>query len=278
MPWDKSKKGSNIPKKTLEDIFKPSEDLEIDDGLKVGVYSRSKMGKTHFGASAAEFATRGPVYIIDTENNVKKETTRLSKEMQSRIFVSEVMKLENAGAERTQKVDVVASMELLFEAADVLTDVIQASLVDNDDVMARGTVVIDSGTDVWKWLGIWLDEVASTKSNRDGSMPRYEWGKANKRYTEFMYMLLNSNWNVIMTFRSEGAVSDKGEDLGFNKARWQKDTDFWLDLIGELTHDGKDFYLTFKGDRFGMLKGGVKDPTFERVVDEIEAQSGAVIK
>ena len=274
MAWDKGKKGSNVPKKALEDIFKPSENLEIDDGLKIGVYSRSKMGKTHLGTSAAEFSTRGPVYIIDTENNVKKETKRLPLEMQQRIFVSEVLKLDD---DDSDKVDLVKSMELLFEATDVLTDVIQHSNKDETG-MSRGTVVIDSGTDVWKWLGIWLDEVADTKSNRDGSMPRYEWGKANKRYTEFMYMLLNSNWNVIMTFRSEGAVSDKGEDLGFNKARWQKDTDFWLDLIGEMSHDGKEFYMTFKGDRFGMLKGGVQNPTFERIIDEIEAQSGAVIK
>ena len=95
MVWDKSKKGSNVPKKALEDIFRPSEDLEIDDGLKIGIYSRSKMGKTHLGASAAEFATRGPVYIIDTENNVKKETKRLPLEMQQRIFVSEVLKLDD---------------------------------------------------------------------------------------------------------------------------------------------------------------------------------------
>ena len=45
-----------------------------------------------------------------------------------------------------------------------------------------------------------------------------------------------------------------------------------------MSHDGKEFYMTFKGDRFGMLKGGVQNPTFERIIDEIEAQSGAVIK
>lgn len=273
MAWNKKDSGPSIIKKTLEEVFKPSIDLELDDGLKIGIFSKSKKGKTHFSVSAAENADRGPVYIIDTENNVKKETKRLPIEVQKRIFVSEVLKLKEFGIEQKKKVDVVSSMELLFEVIDILTDAIN-----NNDDMKKGTVVIDSATDPWKWLGIWLDEIADTKTTKDGSIPRFEWGKANKRYTEFMYMLLNSNWNVIMTFRGDSAVNSKGEDLGYDKARWQKDTDFWLDVIGELGHDGRDFYLRFDGDRYGGLVGLVKNPTFEGVIREIEVQSGAVIK
>ena len=275
MAW--SKKKGVVPKKELMNIFKPATDLKIDDGLKMGMYSRSKLGKTHIICTAAEFAKRGPLFIIDTENNVKKETSRLPLDQQNRIFVTEVLKLEESGVERKKKVDVIRSLDLVMEATDVLTDIIQDSITNPDSLYKRGTVAIDSGTDIWQWLGVWLTDEADIKKTQKGDMPRFEWGKANKRYIEFMYMLLNSNWNVIMSFRSEAAVGSTGEDLGHNKARWQKDTDFWLDLICELDNDGQDFRLFFRGDRFGQLKGSITDPSFERVIKEINRQSGAII-
>ena len=73
-----------------------------------------------------------------------------------------------------------------------------------------GTIVIDSGTDMWDWLSTWLELEGATKFNKsDNSMNRTEWGKANKKYADFMYLLLRCNWNVIWTFRAHPVIDRK---------------------------------------------------------------------
>lgn len=245
-------------KKSIKDLFKPSVELEVVHGLKIGVYGRWKVGKTHFALTAPL-----PVYVVDTEGSARTNVKLFSKERQDNIYISEVI---NWADKKDKKVDLMASLDATMDSIDVLTDMI----VEQPD--ANGTIVIDSASDIWDWLNQWLELSASRTSA--GNINRLEWGKANRRYTEFMYMLLRSRWNVVMTFRSFEAVSDKGQSLGYDQPKWQKNTPYWLDLITELKLEGTETVMKFRGDRFGRLTEDLRNPTWKSLEEYLAKKSG----
>lgn len=251
-------------KKNLKDLFKPSVELELVAGLKIGVYGRWKVGKTHFALTAPT-----PVYVVDTEGSARTNVKVFPKERQEKVFISEVI---NWADKVGKKVDLMASLDAVMDSVDVLTDMI----LESKEV--EGTIVIDSASDIWEWLNQWLELQADTKRTSAGNISRLEWGKANRKYTEFMYMLLRSRWNVVMTFRSFEAINDKGQSMGYDQPKWQKNTPYWLDLITELVNDGTGTVMKFRGDRFGRLTEDLRDPTWERLVEYLRKKSGVRIK
>lgn len=273
---------------SIKALFKPSVDLERLHGLKMGVYGRSKVGKTHFALTGPL-----PIFAVDTEGSIGLNAQRFDKARQEGIIVSEVIRFAD---KKSRKIDLVQSLDALIGSIDVLTTVMALAEVPEDkyteddkikiqelkslypayDPTKRGTIVIDSATDVWKWMTIWVEETG--KRTAKGDMPRFEWGKANKKYADFMYMLLRSNWHVVLTFRSQAAVSDKGEDLGWYTPRWQKDTEFWLDLNTELLMEGTDRVMKFRGDRFGMIQDDLVNPTWDSLIAHLKSKSGVSIE
>jgi len=229
--------------------FKCSVELEVMAGFKIALWGLHKTGKSHFAGTAPL-----PIYVIDTEGAWHLNRTAFPKEVQQQIFVSEV--LYQADKEGN-KVNVIAAMDAMFEALDALTDLIKET---PDDKV--GTIVIDSMTDLWDWLGIWKDV-----ADLPGPGGRLQWGHANKRYTEFINMLLHSRWNVVATFKAEGMVDKTGADLGMDKAKWQKKTPYWFDCIAELRREETRRILILKGDRLGDIREKLEDPSFPKLVE-----------
>lgn len=253
--------------RTLQTIFKPGTSLECVKGLKIGIYSRSKIGKTHFALTAP-----APRYVIDTENAYQWNLRQFPVEHRAQTFVSEV--LEEADYDKKKGVDIFKSLDLTLEAIDLLTQHIM-ELEETDPNGPRGTIIIDSASDIWDWLSMWIEEYATRTSG--GNVNRLEWGKANKKYNRFMRMLLSSDWNVVWTFRSEPAVDDKGRDMGYDKVRWQKKTDFWLSLITELKMEGVDVVMKFRGDRFGRIQEDLVNPNWDSLCKHLTKHSGVQI-
>lgn len=264
MAWGKTENKEETPK-DVSTIFTPVVDLEEITALKLGVYGKAKVGKTHFCLTA-----KRPVYIIDTEGSIKINVKQLPKEEREGIFVAEVLQ---AADKKDKEIDLVKSLDALVEAIDTITD---AVIKQEESGSNPGTIVIDSATDIWDWLSIWLDEAATR--TKAGDMPRFEWGKANKKYTEVMYMLLRSNWNVVMTFRAKEVVNSKGESLGTYGPRWQKNTDYWLDLITEMQRDGLSHVMRFRGGRYGDVIPDLKEPTWEKLRKHISDNTGVTFR
>lgn len=261
-----SSKQPSEEKRRLQDVFKPAVELESVRGLKFALYGKAKVGKTHFCMTA-----RRPIYIIDTEGSASVNKAAFPKEVQEEMFIAEVIQ---AASKRDKEIDLVKSLDALVEAIDIVTDAVITSEEENTP---RGTIVIDSATDIWDWLGIWLDEAAGAKTTKSGDMPRFEWGKANKKYAEMMYMLLRSGWNVVMTFRAKSAVNSKGEDLGYIVPRWQKNTDYWMDLIGEMSKDAHR-RIIFRGGRYGEHIPDLVDPTWDSLEQHLSKITGITFR
>lgn len=287
MAWGNSGSDADTTEASkFANLFKPSTDLELSDGLKLGVYGKSKTGKTTLSQTAV--LIRGelsPVYIIDTEGNAKKGSKLLPLEQQEKIFIAEVIKYikpkPGETNKKVKKIDLISSLDAAYAAMDQIIEVINnTECIEGQG--APGTIVIDSASDIWIWLGTWLEHGApgaskKVKKTKGGATPRYEWGIANERYQEFIYLLLDSGWHVIMTFRAHDAISKKGEDLGYVLPKWQKNTDFWIDCETELQYDGVNYNLIFRGDRYGNMKGKIQNATFTDLLDHIEKESGARI-
>jgi hypothetical protein len=261
-PSEASTSAATRTGRSLDEIFKPAVNLENVPYLRMAVYGRAKIGKTHFALTAAQ---TGPVWIIDTEGAVNINIMSVPKELRSRIHVADILCFSD---KKNRKVDLVASLDALRDAIDKLTDYIK------DHPEELGTIVVDSATDMWDWMSIWLEEEGATSFSAGGKMLRTEWGKANKKYAELMYMLLGSGWNIILTFRAREAVNSKGESLGFDNARWQKNTDYWIDLICEFRKDSLDRTLRISGGRFGDSISPLTNPDWTNLLDHIEQQTG----
>lgn len=242
---------TRVPR-NIKDIFRPSVELEHVTGIKLAIWGRAKVGKTHFAMTAPK-----PIYGIDTEGSWSLNRKQFSEEDQKQIHVAQVLYESD---KKAHKVDVVQSLQAAYDAMDVLTDFIA------DYQGPVGTIVIDSGSDIWDWLGTWKDEQNFSEPGR------LQWGHANKRYNEFIMMMLHSKWNVIGCFRAEAAVSSSGADFGYDKAKWQKKTDYWFDVICEvqMAPTGRNF--VFRGDRYGGNLGTLENPTWSDMMRHLEAK------
>lgn len=261
----------DAPKLELGDRFKCATELETLPRLTVAISGLAKVGKSHFALTVAE-ATEGPVYVIDTEGAIKINLLHFPNEIREKIFVAEV--LQFAGLAKN-KVNLVESLEALKESIRLVTE---EAIVNNPEI--TGTFIIDSATDIWDWLQIWLEEAANVKRTKSGDMPRFEWGKANEQYAEIMYMLIRTHWNVIATFRAKEAMSNEGVTLGYNVPRWQKNTMHWFDVIGELQYDDERVlhFTPGRAGRYGDTLPDLKNPTFKGLIEMLEKKTGVKFK
>lgn len=261
MAWTKEK-GSKEPKKepktyNFNEIFRPSTQLEKIHGIKVGVFGRAKVGKSHFALTAPL-----PIYAVDTEGSLALNVLQFDEKRRSQIFIANVLREAD---KLHHKIDLSQSLAALEEAIDMLVD----TIVEQGEADKVGTIVIDSGTDVWDWLGIWIDAVASQKSSVGPF--RLEWGKANRKYTQLIQMLIKSNWNVIWTFRAVEAINEQGQSLKYDQPKWQKNTPYWLDVICEMKMTGPQTNLIkFAGDRYGRISKDLENPTWDTFVAHLK--------
>jgi len=232
------------------------------EGLKVGIYGLPNSGKTHFAMTAPR-----PIFMIDTEFGARLVAEKF--DYKDEILIFEALQLD----ETTADVDPIRSLVEVEKAMRAIVKYV------NDNPSVRGTIVIDSASDIWNWLGIWLEEEGAERFTKTGQIMRTEWGKANKRYMALIYKMLRSKWNVILTGKVQEVYSEKGEPTGMVKARWQKDTEHWLDIVmradvrinPQTTQPVRTFTIT--KCRAWNLTGMLTNPTWSDLVQFIEERA-----
>lgn len=255
MAW--GKKELSVP--SVDEFFRVVSELPPVEGLKVGVYGVTGAGKTHFALTAPK-----PIFVIDTEFGARLPAENVGDK--DGIYIFEALQLD----EETMDVDPIGSLEKVEEALRAVIRYIQ----ENKD--QRGTIVLDSASDIWQWLGIWLEEDPGTKK-KDDRILRFEWGKANKRYMMMIQKLLRSKWNIVLTGKVQEVFDAEGKPvLGRYKARWQKDTEYWLDIVlkADIVYPpGKTKpvrQFTIVKCRAWNLSGSLTNPTWDDLVTFIE--------
>lgn len=249
---------------SFEEAFVPSCDLEPVKGLKVAVYGAAKVGKTHFSMTAPK-----PIYFVDTEGSARAISKAFPIEDQKQIFVCEVVQFAD---KRNHKIDLTKSLAAMEYWIDKLTDIIyEADAKDSP----RGTIVIDSMTDYGDWLKMWLEQQPDLKYTKSGQMMQTEYGRINKKFADLMYAMKLTNWNLIITHKAVNVYDAQGHRTDAQKARWNSNTEYWVEVFGELylDDDGKTVFR-IDGDRFGRIKGEVPNASWPSLTGYIKEKSG----
>jgi len=217
------------------------------------VWGATNTGKTHFSLTAPR-----PTFVIDTEFGVAPIK---HKHNEDDLWILEVAQFDPV----VKDVDISKSLDLLEEA---LRSVV-AYIDENPDT--KGTIVVDSITDVWTWLGIWLEEDAAEVFTKTGVMLRTEWKKANRRYYKMILKLLRSKWHVVATAKEDVVRDEKGDPTNQYMPKVQKNTEFWFDIIMRSTLVDKNI-RKFTITKFRSLDvyTTFTNPTWDDVVRFIE--------
>jgi hypothetical protein len=260
------KPGSDRP---LSELFTAATELEAAHGLKIAIWGKAKVGKSHFCLTPP-----GKIFVIDTESAIKTNIQSFPDEVKQRVFVADVLQFSGL-KEGTGDINYGEMLDVL---EDAITKILQAVKTDGERNI---TVVVDSASDLWDWLGIWLTEEAPGVSHigkDQDKVNRLEWGKANKRYARAMLKLIMSGCNIICTYKAKDAVGADGADLGFAKPRWQKDSKHRFDLVGVIEKVGDKRTLKFTGSdnggRYGDKIPELENPTWDRLIEHLRKNCG----
>lgn len=252
------KTSKEAKKINIADIFKPACQLKPSKNIIFGLWGREKVGKTDWCLRIP-----GKKYIVDTENSVELLKEKFPIEEQNDMFVYEALHTKEGSL---RDIDYDVSVFKLFDYVEALINHIK----ENDE---DAVIIIDSITDIWEWLGFWLDKEAAHKS--DGKrMMQTEWGKANGPYLEFIKMLKNAPCDVIVTAKAFPVYNDKGGTLDYDAPKWQKNTPYWLLTNLEYTKRGRDRFLRIENCRLGDITGTFKNYSYKDIREHIIKESG----
>jgi len=263
-------KARAISDRSLGDLFKPATELKATQGLKIAIWGRAKVGKSHFCLTPP-----GKIFIIDTESAIKTNIGSFPQDVRERVYVADILQFSGL-KDGTSDIDYGMMLDII---EDAITKVLMAVRQDGEQ---NATVVIDSASDLWDWLGIWLVERPDVKHTGEDKVNRLEWGKANKRYIQAMTKLMMSGCNVICTFKAKDAVGPDGADLGFAKPRWQKNSKHIFDVIGVIEKTGDKRVLKFTGAdngcRYGDKVPDLENPTWNTLIEHLQKHCHVVFK
>ena len=188
-------------------LFEPIEKTAEKRGLKLGVYGEPSSGKTHFALTAPE-----PIYILDTEAGVSPLKSSFKGK---KIFIMDVFQKGQNG-ER----DEVECFEKIIQAIDWIYENVK-----------EGTVVIDSGTDLWKFAQTYGKVKLFNLKPRDRLKYRFDWGAITNAYEQRIALLIHSPLNFIITGKIANKFDTAGQMTEEQQGRWQKDTSYQLDVV-----------------------------------------------
>lgn len=189
--------------------------------LKVGVHGMQKTGKTRFWMTAAK--NNGPVYAIITEPGVKP-LARLFPDQE--IYFVEVYEPDYGGLFEVEATKTLANID---QAVRMIR---QKALEDPKSV---GVVVVDSVTDVWKWVQEWMKSEVLKIDKTARVKQQWDWGHANNKYQNIIMQLISLPCHVVLTAQDRDEYVSAGQTSGGTEPRWQSQTPYWVDVVIKTT-------------------------------------------
>jgi len=214
-----------VEEMSKESLFVPIEKAQKRAGIKALFWGEFGTGKTY---SALSFPA--PVYVISTEFGVASLAHHFpGKDIRivecTTPFTEKPVKAGGDIDEQPFAIDPVVSLQKIEEATEQLKDV------------TEGTIVVDSVSDVWAFLGNWLDYIAKKNVSKQSGkefMMRTEWQKANAKYRWIMMRLLSRPCHVVLTARSGPVYDVQGNITAQTKAKAQQETAYYCDIVAHL--------------------------------------------
>ena len=237
---------------TVEQAFKKAGEIQQKKGLKIGIYGPTSTGKTHFAMTAP-----GPVFIIDTELG----SASIAKRFEGKdINISEIF---SESDDEIWERDDVESYEKIKQAINAVYRNTK-----------EGTIVVDSGTDLWSLCQSYSKVKIFKLRPEDRLKFQFDWGKINNIYLQMITKLLATPHNLVFTGRNK-EIYNGTTPSGQFEASWQGKTEYFLDVIIEnkvIMKAGKATFLSeiIKCRPNGELKGKIyENLTFDKLKQEL---------
>jgi hypothetical protein len=247
------------------ELFKNIDDVEEGEGLKVILYGKPESGKTFTALSFPE-----PIYVISTEYGVKKlrhhYPNKDIKLLECNVpFAAKPTDRKGNLIDTPFNTDPETSLKRI-EAASFALEQIKG-----------GTVIIDSASDIWSWLSLYLGNVGErsvSKKTGEEYIKGTEWAKINEAFRVLVNRFNSLPCHMVLTAREkeyEGEVQIKAS----------KDVDHFVDISIHMQklprpipgQDGKYTYIrqaTVQKCRYQSLNNlEIQDLTFDKLKDAI---------
>lgn len=246
--------------------------------LKVGVHGKPKTGKTRFAMSSS--LSFGPTYIIPTEPGIFPL---------ARLFSDgEIYFVKNSYGEPTVyeiNYEGTFEVEVSKTLGNIDSAVRQIRQLFLESPESVGTVVVDSVTDIWKWVQEWMKLEVLKIDKTARVRQQWDWGHANNKYQNIIMQLISLPCHVILTAQDREEYVAAGAPTGMYEPRWQKQTPYWVDIVMGLSKRkdkfGKISYWAEIEDSRHMdekmepIAGiGMENPTFDKLVELIKMKGG----
>ncbi len=213
------------PMETKSSMFVPIAKAQKRQGVKAFLWGEFGTGKTY---TALSFPA--PIHVISTEFGVTSLAHHFPgkdiRVLECAIpFTPKPVHADASEDDQPFATDPVMSLKMVEEATNELKDV------------TEGTIIVDSVSDIWAWLGNWLDYIAKknvSKSSGKEFMMRTEWQKANAKYRWLMMRLLSRPCNVVLTSRAGPVYDATGNITAATKAKAQQETSYYVDIVAKL--------------------------------------------
>ena len=237
--------------------------------LKIAVTGRPKTGKSRFALSCP-----GPVYVIETEPGLPP-LAKLFPDKE--IYFVDVYEPDYTGV---FEVDASKTLAKIDASVRLIRDLIRA------DPKSVGTVVLDSVTDIWKWVMEWM-KLEILKIDRTARVrQQWDYGYANTKYQNIIMQIIALPVHVVLTAQEKEEYASAGQPSGQYEPSWMWQTPQWVDvelsllkLMTRATADAKPTYKCVvknsrhSDDDANPIDGkDLENPTFEKVRDLIKSK------
>lgn len=247
-------------------VFKPAIDIKNESSFFMSIYGDSGVGKTHFALTA-----QLPIYLIDTEVGSDLLIKQLPEEVQKQIFRVNVLEYAGDVSEGFNK-DI--NNNILDAIYKIVAGLVETRCKNSKE---KGTIVIDSMSEIYSWLQIWLYNLPDLKRNgKNDEMMSTEWARLDKKWQELFLLLRMSGWNVVLTFKPKIIWKDK-QPTDMKEAKWKSGSLHQFDLHAELERlDTHEHRVTVKKSRLGdnTYFNQLTNPTWFTLRDYLSEKSG----
>ena len=255
-----------VAAQTASELFKPIDEVEEGEGLKVLIYGKPETGKTYFALSFP-----GPIHVLSTEFGVKKLRHHFP-DKDIRLLECNVPFAEKPVDRKGNVIDTPFNTD-----PETSLKKIEAASFALEKVKG-GTIIIDSASDIWNWLSVYLGNVGErsvSKKTGEEFIKGTEWAKINEAFRILINRFNSLPCHFVITARQK-------EDLdGKVTFKASKDVDHFVDLTIHLEKlprpvPGKEGVFTYirqgtiEKCRYQSLNNlQVQDITFDKLKTEI---------
>lgn len=212
--WEQMAKPKEVQPIQTTVTFKKLSAVEPVKYLKTAVHGLPKSGKTRFGLTWPP-----PIYVISTEPGLRPLIKLFPNK---EIFFVDVYEPDYEGL---FEVEPTKTLSKIDSAVRLIRDKVR------EKPESVGTVVVDSVTDIWKWVQEWMkaDILKIDKTAR--VRQQWDWGHANNKYQNIIMQLLSLPTHLVLTAQDKEEYAGPGGGTGIFSARWMKQTPYWVDII-----------------------------------------------